>query len=54
MTQADLNRAIAVATGESVELISQYGFVFVDMPDREPLIFDWDDEDARMLGATFD
>jgi hypothetical protein len=54
MTQADLNRAIAMVTRETVELISQQGFIFVEAPEREPLIFDWDDEDARPLGATFD
>ena len=56
MTQADLNRAVAVATGESVELIARQGFGFVESPplERDPLIYDWDDEDARLLGATFD
>jgi hypothetical protein len=56
MTQADLNRAVAAATGETVETIARQGFNFVEvMPvDREPLVFDWDEEDARQLGATFD
>ena len=56
MTQADLNRAVAVATGETVETIARQGFGFVEAPpvDRDPLVFDWDDEDARLLGATFD
>ena len=56
MTQADLNRAVAAATGETVETIDHQGFGFIEMPQqqREPLIFDWDDEDARLLGATFD
>jgi hypothetical protein len=54
MTQADLNRAVAEITGETVELISRQGFGFVEAPDREPLVFDWDDADARLLGATFE
>jgi hypothetical protein len=54
MTQADVNRAIAAVTGESVEFIAHHGFTFVEAPDREPLVYDWDAEDARELGATFD
>jgi hypothetical protein len=56
MSQADLNRAVAAATGESVELIERQGFGLVEVPicEREPLVFDWDEEDARLLGTTFD
>ena len=56
MTQADLNRAVATATGETVETIARQGFGFIEMPpiDRDPLVFDWDDQDARLLGSTFD
>ena len=56
MKQADLNRAVAAATGETVEAISRQGFGFIDMPplERDPLVFDWDDRDARLLGTTFD
>jgi hypothetical protein len=54
MTQADLNRAVAAATGETVELISRQGFGFIEAADREPLVYDWDDQDARLLGATFE
>jgi hypothetical protein len=56
MTQADLNRAVAAATGETVELISRHGFDFLEVPmiERDPLIWDWDDSDARLLGSTFD
>jgi hypothetical protein len=44
MTQAELNRAVARATGESVSLISSMGFVPVnDSPhEREPRTIDWD------------
>lgn len=34
MTQADLNRAIARATGESVAHIARLGFSLVVVPDR--------------------
>jgi hypothetical protein len=56
MSQSDLNRAVAEATGESVETIDRQGFGLVEVPDtqRAPWIFDWDDEDARLLGATFE
>ena len=56
MTQADLNRAVAAATGESVETIACQGFGFIEMPqmERDPLVYDWDDEDARLLGDAFD
>ena len=56
MTQVDLNRAVAAVTGETVELIARQGFGFVEVPvvDRDPMVFDWDDEDARLLGTTFD
>ena len=56
MTQADLNRAVAAATGETVETIDRQGFSLIDMPpvERDPLVFDWDDEDARLLGAICD
>ena len=56
MTQADLNRAVAAATGETVEMISRHGFGYIESPplERDPLVFDWDDQDARLLGTTFD
>ena len=56
MTQADLNRAVAAATGEAVETIARQGFGIIDMPlmERDPLVFDWDDQDARLLGTVFD
>lgn len=56
MKQADLNRAVAAATGETVEMIARQGFGYVEVPalERDPLVFDWDDEDARLLGAICD
>ncbi len=51
MTQSELNREIAKATGETVKTISQCGFVplthhFPYEQDREPLSVDWDEVDA--------
>jgi hypothetical protein len=56
MTQADLNRAVAAATGESVETIARQGFCFIEVPqmERDPLVYDWDDEAARLLGDAID
>ncbi len=47
MTQRDLNRAIAKATGETVAEIEHMGFSEVPMPDdygnrSDPAILDWD------------
>ncbi len=44
MTQAEQNRAVARATGESISLISSMGFVpLAEIPrEREPRIVDWD------------
>ena len=48
MTQRDLNRAIARATGEDIDTISRMGFVELQsVPfEREPQFVDWDDVDA--------
>ena len=47
MTQAEMNREVAAATGESVSTISKMGFSpLTPVPyerDREPLVVDWDD-----------
>jgi len=47
MTQAEVNREVAAATGESVSTIAQMGFVpLTSIPyerDREPLVVDWDE-----------
>jgi hypothetical protein len=51
MTQAELNREVAKATGESVGTISQIGFVpLTRQPvevEREPLVIDWDEQPER-------
>ena len=53
MTQHDLNRAVARATGDSISIISQTGFVLLRrFPlEREPLVMDWDSIDRRQLAA---
>ena len=49
MTQSELNRAIAEATGESVGTIAAMGFVVLTAGpvEREPLTVDWDEVDAQ-------
>lgn len=51
MTQAELDRYVARATGESLQMISRMGFVplrpTVYERDREPLVVDWDDVESR-------
>ncbi len=49
MTQNDLNRAVAAATGETVTTIAEMGFVPLTATpiDREPLVVDWDELDVR-------
>ncbi len=44
MTQRDLNRAVAQATGETVSMIASMGFVpLTHGPvEQEPLVVDWD------------
>ena len=55
MTQSELNRAVAKATGESVSKISQLGFVpLTRLPyEREPLVIDWDNLDTERNVAIF-
>ena len=53
MTQTELNRAVASATGETVQVISDRGFVpltaipFEREPLRAPQMVDWDELDAE-------
>jgi len=51
MTQTELDREVARATGESLRTISSLGFVpLTARPyerDREPLTVDWDEADRR-------
>lgn len=56
MTQRDLNRAVARATGESVDMIERMGFGPLEDSngDQEPNTIDWDaHDDARLaVGAV--
>lgn len=51
MTQAELNRAVARATGETIDMVSQLGFVpLLPVPyetDRDPLVVDWDQVESE-------
>lgn len=51
MTQAELDREVSNATGESIATISGMGFVpLTHRPfehDREPLVVDWDELDTE-------
>ena len=53
MTQAELNRAVARATGETVSTIAAMGFVpLTHIPiEREPLVVDWDELDAQRVSV---
>ena len=53
MTQTDLDRAVACATGESVSAITQMGFVtLTSIPvDREPMVVDWDQLDQQRVSV---
>ena len=51
MTQAELNREVARAIGESARIIGQMGFVPLTRHpievEREPLMIDWDEMPDR-------
>ena len=49
MTQSELNRMVAQATGESITIISSRGFVpLMGIPyEREPRTVDWDHSDHQ-------
>ena len=58
MKQADLNRAVARATGESISTIKRLGFLIDDLSigsarldpsDRGPAVIDWDELQSRRL-----
>jgi hypothetical protein len=52
MTQRELNRAVAHATGESLSTISNLGFVplTIGPVERDPLVMDWDELDEDRHG----
>ncbi len=53
MTQAELNRAVARATGETVKTIADRGFIPLEPvgDDHEPLVVDWDELDRQRYAA---
>ena len=59
MKQADLNRAVALATGESMSTVKRLGFLLAEPdetvdPDSEtsgPYVIDWDEQEANRLNS---
>ena len=51
MTQRDLDRQIARATGESVSTIRNLGFSVLEMPEPEPRTVDWDAVDENRVAV---
>ena len=50
MTQRDLDREVARATGETVTTIRSLGFSLVEPGDPEPHTVDWEEMDELRLG----
>ncbi len=53
MTQAELNRAVAAATGETVKTIAERGFIPLNPTpvEQEPLVVDWDRVDHQRVSV---
>ncbi len=50
MTQRQIDRAVALATGESLDVVRRLGFGLVEEPeDDPPNTVDWDAVDARRI-----
>ncbi|MBA4020720.1 MAG: hypothetical protein C0483_26480 [Pirellula sp.] len=47
MTQAEMEHELARSTGESLSTIRGRGFSLIVMPDRNPLVVDWDQVQHR-------
>jgi len=54
MTQAELDRAVAAATGETLGTVRHRGFSIVEVPEPAPRIVDWDELDAARVGLLPD
>jgi len=54
MTQAELDREVSAAIGESLATVRRRGFSLVVMPEREPLTVDWDTLDAERVSLLPD
>ena len=52
MTQRDLDRQVARATGETVSTIRSMGFGLMEIPDPESLIVDWDELDNARVSVV--
>ena len=57
MTQAELNQAVAQATGESVATIKHLGFLLADEDesadlDASPMVIDWDALEADRFASA--
>jgi hypothetical protein len=61
MTETDLYRAVARATGEPVDMLRRLGFWLLDgdysddpssEPDRDTLVIDWDGLEEHRLAAA--
>jgi hypothetical protein len=46
MTKREFEQELARATGESLGTIRHRGFSLVEIPEPEPLIVDWDEQQA--------
>ena len=53
MTQNELNRAVAAATGETVKTIAEIGFIPLNPTpvQREPLVVDWERADDERVSV---
>ena len=49
MTQAELEREVAEATGETLDTIRRRGFSLLDIYDRPPRVVNWDALDERRV-----
>jgi hypothetical protein len=59
MRQADLDRAVAHATGESVATVKRFGFILDepfpesdDLDDFGPHVIDWDEIESQRYAAV--
>ena len=49
MTQRDLDRQVARATGETMSTIRNLGFSLVEAPEPEPRTVDWEELDENRV-----
>ena len=50
MTQAELDREVSQATGETMSEVRRRGFSLIEIPDRRPQVIDWDLLDQQRYG----